>query len=364
MSGAFLEFSAPTRIVCGLGAVEARLGEELRRLHVPVVAVVVDRGFADAGMLAPLLDGVHGVETPVAALIGEDPSVEEAERAARAAIAAGAGAVLAVGGGSALVAGKAVAVRLTNEGSLPNWQGRDRVPRRPAPCVAIPTTAGSGSEVSNAIVLHDPGFEQHLVVRGRGCEPDVALLDGEMLRTLPRRPMVLAALDALSHALEALWVRKATAFTDALALHAAAMIRESLVPALDRQAEAMQALIEASAVANLACGSSELGLVHALSSSALVTLPHGYQNGVLLPYVAAFNRDAASPRARPHLDALPALYEEIGFEPRFGRGEVDPVAARRMIRAALGNPFRLNNLRHADEADLRALLRGAGAQVP
>jgi len=358
------EFSAPTRIVCGFGVVADRLGEELRALPASIVAVVADRGLAEAGVLERLLSPVAGVGTPVAALIGEDPGVEEAEQAAVAAVESGAGAVLGIGGGSALVASKAVAIRLTNDGSLPDWEGRDRVPNRPAPCVAVPTTAGSGSEVSNAVVLHDPAFDRHLVVRGRGCEPDVALLGGEMLRTLPRRPMVHAALDALSHALEALWVEKATPFTDALALHAARMIGGSLVAALERDDRAMQALMEASAMANLACGSSELGLVHALSSAASVTLPHGYQNGVLLPHIAAFNREAVGGAAGQSLDALDALYERIGFTPRFAPGEVDAVAAERMIAAALDNPFRLNNRRRAEEAELRMLLAQAGAELP
>jgi len=364
MSASVREFSAPTRIVCGLGVAADRLVDELNALGAPIVAVVADRGFAEVGMLERLLADVSGVETPIAALIGEDPSVDEAERAAAAAIQGGAGAVLGVGGGSALVAAKAVAIRLTNDGSLLEWEGRDRVPNRPAPFLAVPTTAGSGSEVSNAVVLHDPRFKRHLVVRGRGCEPDVALLDGEMLRTLPRRPMVFAALDALSHALEALWVKKATSFTDALALDAARSVEQSIAAALERDGEAMQTLIEASAMANLACGSSELGLVHALSSSASVTLAHGYQNGVLLPHVAAFNRTEVGSRAAAHLDALESVYELVGFEPRFGPGEVGPAEASQMIAAALGNPFRLNNRRLAEEAELRDLLAVAGAELP
>ncbi|MGH2852142.1 MAG: iron-containing alcohol dehydrogenase, partial [Solirubrobacteraceae bacterium] len=254
---------------------------------------------------------------------------------------------------SALCAAKAVAIRLRNDGPLDAYEGIGRLPSPPAPTIAVPTTAGSGSEVSNVVVLHEEGRSRHLVIRGRGYEPTVALLDGELLRTLPRAPMIAAALDALSHALESLWVRGSSCFTGAMALAAAAQVRRALPPALAGDLDAMQALIEASAMANLACGNSGLGLVHALTSAVSVHLPHGYQNGVLLPHVAAFNREFVAPAVVTEIDALESLYREIGFDPRFEPGEIDIDA---MVAAALDNPFRGNNRREAGEDELRGLL--------
>ena len=360
MTGA-REFSVPTRIVAGRGCVAERLGDEVARLGAAVVAVIADRGFAEAGLLEPLLPAVDGVALPVCALIGEDPDLAESERAVEAAVAAGAEAVLVVGGGSALCAGKAVAIRLRNPPPLEAYVGRGRLPRAPAPTIAVPTTAGSGSEVSNVTVLHDPGREQQIVIGGRGYEPAVALLDGELLASLPRRPMIAAALDALSHALEALWARGATRFTDALALDAARRIRTALPPALGHDVNAMQQLIEASAMANLACGNSGLGLVHALTASPDVHIPHGHQNGVLLPHVAAFNApELADAAVLGEIDALDELYETIGFPRAFARGELTAEDAERMVAAALGNPFRQNNRRFAEEPDLRGILERAG----
>jgi alcohol dehydrogenase class IV len=172
---------------------------------------------------------------------------------------------------------------------------------------------------------------------------------------------VHAALDALSHALEALWARKATRFTDAMAVAAADLIRDALPGALRREDDAMQALMEASAMANLACGNAELGLVHALTSAPDVHLPHGYQNGVLLPHVAAFNLPALRGPAADQAGRVDELYREIGFRARFERGEVSAGDAELMVTAALGNPFRANNRREADAEDLRALLVEAGA---
>jgi alcohol dehydrogenase class IV len=349
-------FSAPTRIVAAFGCVRAELGAEVSALGCRRVGVIADRGFADAGLLEPLLAAIDGVELPVCALIGEDPDVAEAERASVAAVDAGAEAILAVGGGSALCAAKAAAIRLTNPPPLDAYAGSGQLPHPPAPVIAVPTTAGSGSEVSNVVVLHDPRHTRHLVIRGHGYEPTVALLDGELLRSLPARPLVAAALDALSHALEALWVRGATRFTDAMALSAAATIRESLPWVLDGDDAARQALMEASAMANLACGNSGLGLVHALTSAPDVHLPHGYQNGVLLPAVARFNQPAVRSEVEHEIDRLDALYARIGFEPRFAPGELADDAVEAMVSAALANPFRRNNCRLAEETDLRAIL--------
>jgi alcohol dehydrogenase class IV len=348
-------------MVIGRGCVADQLSGEVAGLPASVVAVIADRGLAQAGVLDTILDGISTTVAPVCALIGVDPDLGEVERAAQEAITRGADGVLVVGGGSALCAGKAVAMRLRNPAPLDRYHGRDRLISPPAPTIAVPTTAGSGSEVSTVVVLHDPHRSQHLVIRGRGYEPDVALLDGELLRSLPRRPMVEAALDALSHCYEALWARRATPVTDALALAAAATIRGSLPPALEGEAEAMQELMVASAMANLACGNSELGLVHALSSAPDVHLPHGYQNGVLLPHVAAFNRPHLGPVAAVEVDHLDAFYAELGFSPHFTADELSGGDAELMIQAALGNPFRANNRRNADEGQLRELMATAAA---
>ena len=355
------EFAAPTRIVAGRGCSSARLGAELRALAVDTVAVIADRGFAQAGLLEPLLDGIDGVAVPICALIGEDPDIAETEAAALSALRHEAKAVLAIGGGSAMCAAKGVAIRLRNPAPLDAYEGTGRLPVPPAPSIAIPTTAGSGSEVSNVVVLHDAGRERHLVIRGHGYEPRVALLDGELLRSLPRAPMIAAALDALSHALEALWAHRATRFSDALAIPAAASIRTALPRALAGDVDAMQELIEASAMANLACGNAGLGLVHALSSAPDVHLPHGYQNGVLLPHVAAFNRPRVGAAPASEIVELDALYQAIGFGASFAPGELSADDAELMVGAAMSNPFRANNARAADRPELHAILQSAGA---
>jgi alcohol dehydrogenase class IV len=358
-----VRFSAPTRIIAGLGA-RAELDAVLARLDAWPIAVIVDRGVHEQGVLDRVVDDLGGGRFVLCARVEADPTVEDAEAAARKARGAGCRGVLALGGGSALGAAKAVALRLTNAEPITAYAGRDQARLRPAPCVALPTIAGSGSEVSNALVLHDDAGDRVTVVRGDGYEPDVAILDAELLDTLPAGPMLHAALDGLSHALEALWVHGASRYTDAFAHAAAAEIAAVLPAALhDRRPADVQRLLEAGAMANLACGPSGLGLVHALASATSVHLPHGYQTAVLLPHVAAFNEPVLGGRAAATVAAGLDVYDAIGFAGRFAPGEIPADAAEAMVTAALGNPFRTNDLRLADGDELRAILAAAGAEV-
>lgn len=349
-------FSAPPFIIAGLNALD-RLAGELDHLGARRVAIACDWGVEAAGLLDRVQAAMRGTPGMVCALVDPDPSVEDAEAASGRALQDGADAVVAVGGGSALALGKAVALRLRNPEPIDAYAGINRAAERPAPCVAIPTTAGSGSEVSNALTLHDPGQEQILVVRGRGYEPCTAILDGTLLATLPDRPMIEAGLDALSHALEALWAVNASTFTDALALAAVQRICDVLPAALkERDPSDLQALLEAASIANLACGNAGLGLVHALSSAAAVKLAHGYQNGVLLPAVAAFNAPELRPKAAAAVGRARELYAEIDFDARFPDDVLDDADAEHMVAAALDHVFRTNNVRLASEEDLRAIV--------
>jgi alcohol dehydrogenase class IV len=363
------EFSVSTRVISGLGSL-AQLPGEVERSGARQLAVVADRGVADAGLLAELLSGVDESAIAVTLLIDPDPDVAAAEHAAAAARAAQCDLVLAIGGGSALAAGKATAIRLTNDGRIDSYQGVNQVPAPPAPTIAIPTTAGSGSEVSKVLVLHEPGRKDELVVRADGCEPRVAILDGTVLRRLPRDPLLYAGLDALSHAMEALWARGGSWFTTALGKAAAQEIIEVLPAVAEgassgangsgRNDEPLQRLIEASCAANMACGNSGLTLVHALSTAPSVRLPHGLKNGILLPYVAGFNDEVSTPATRSLIAQIGPLYRTLNFRPAFPPGLADTDAADAMVAASSGHPFRANNPRESSDTELFGLLEDAG----
>jgi alcohol dehydrogenase class IV len=353
-------FAVGTRIVTGLGSL-GTLDDELSRIGDAPVAVVADRGLVRSGTLDQVFAAAAGLDRDLTILIDPDPSLDDAETAARTALGWGARTVVAVGGGSALCAAKAVAIRLTNPGPLLAYEGVDRVPHPAAPTIAIPTTAGSGSEVSSALVLHQEGRAREIIIRGAGCEPTTALLDATLMSALPRDPMLYAALDALSHGLEALWARRRTAFTDSLAETAIETIIDNLAPALEhREPAVLQQLLDASCAANLACGNTGLGLIHALSCAPSVGLPHGYQNGALMLHVGAFNRQAMDERHRGYLDATAELFDRIGFDGRFTSGELAEDAGTAMAAASVSHPFRANNAREATDEDIIAILSAAG----
>jgi len=366
----FPRFAVRTEVVAGLGSL-ARLDAIIAGFGYREVAVVADTALAPAGVLDRVLEHAPGAIVVNETLVGPDPDIEVVEQAAAKAREASARCVLAIGGGSALGVGKAVGIRLTNDQRIDAYEGRDKVGEQPAPTIAVPTTAGSGSEVSNALVLHEAGRDNEIVVRGELCAPRAAVLDATVLRSLPRHPLVHSALDALSHAMEALWARGASYFTAATAIPAARSIIARLPVAAagaenGRNAagandDALQELLEASCAANMACGNSGLALVHALSSSPAVRVPHGLQNAVLLPHVARFNAPLLSEEAVALLPLIDTLYDQLGLVPSFAAIGNGPVDGPRMLEASARNPFRANNLRATSDDDLVALLRAAGA---
>lgn len=365
------EFAVSTRVISGVGSLAA-LPAELDRLGGARIALIADRGIAEGGLLARVRRDVPDCAIAATVLVDANPDVRAVELSAAEARRADADVVLAVGGGSALGAAKAVAIRLTNDGRIDGYAGSGNVPVPPAPTIAVPTTAGSGSEVSQVLVLHEAGRPDELVVRSPGCEPRVAVLDGTVLRDLPWGPLVFAALDALSHCIESTWARRSSFFTEALAHRAAQAIIDTLPVAVDGIAtgrnrsgandDVLQRLIEASSAANMACGNSGLALVHALSTAPSVHIAHGLQNGILLPHVARFNDPVTSDRSRVLVDQIPRLYDTIGFVPRFGEGAVGGDEVRAMLAASTGHPFRLNNRKQSTDEDLAAILIAAGAR--
>lgn len=359
-------FSVGTKVVTGLGSL-ASLPIEIARLNGTRAAIVADRGVAASGLLDAIVHEVDPSTIGVRVLIDPDPDIAAAEYAAMAARACDCDLVIAVGGGSALGAAKAVAIRLTNSQKLAHFEGLDEAPNGPAPTIAIPTTAGSGSEVSKVLVLHEARRDSEMVIRVEGGQPRVAILDGTVLRQLPRGPMLYAGLDALSHCLESMWARRSTMFTAALAKEAGTKLLEYLPDAIggiDDGSNAngdndhiLQALLEAGSAANMACGNSGLALVHALSGAPSVHLPHGLQNGILLPYIARFNEGVADVEAHELAAGLSDLYRKVSFEPKFPTGTKATQLVQAMVTASMNHPHRKNNRRPSSDDALFELLK-------
>lgn len=370
----------PVKIVEGLGSV-ATVSEHAARLGARSVSIVTDEGVRAAGLADAVTGPLRsaGIAVSVFSDVEPDPGRATVLRCTEAVKASGASLVVTVGGGSAMCAAKGAALLATNGGDIKDYKGIGKYQVAPLPVIAIPTTAGSGSEVSPKFILTDEDTGEKMTIGGPACYPAVAILDAQLLLNLPYNQAVVSSLDALSHAVEGFVARGAGPFTDALAWWAVAIFYRDMEAACVPGAclaEKTQVLA-AGSLANMACGTAGLGLVHALEL-AMPEVSHGQGCGLLLPEVMAFNLPACLPRmARlaealgvpPGLSAkdaawqgianLRALYRRLGFPARMipsSPWTLKP--AERVERALrLGDRVFKDNPRECTAADVAAIFR-------
>lgn len=287
------EFILPTKIIHGLGSLQ-KLKEELAGRGLKRSLIVTDIGIVQSGIVDRIRSTLSGGEELVVYdQVGHQATLADVRKGLQLAVDTKRDSVIPVGGGSSLVAGRAIAAAATNTGPLTKYEGYNLLINSPLPTFAIPTTAGSGSEVSQFIPIIDDATQRKFVVGGYKCFPHVAILDGTLLSSIPPGQAALSGVDALTHAMEAYLTTMATPITDALALSAikifASKLR-SLVNTADL--EARQDCLVASTMANMACTNARLGMVHTLARSINSLFPHvtyGKTIGVLLVPVMWFN---------------------------------------------------------------------------
>jgi alcohol dehydrogenase class IV len=242
------------------------------------------------------------------------------------------------------------------------------------PVIGIPTTAGAGSEVSATFIITDEKRNYKMAVGGMRCHPDTAILDPLLLRNIPFWPGVNAGMDALSHAIGACCTSYATPITDSLAIASIAMIMKNLAPSiLTADLEAKNQQLIASAMANIACGSAKLDLIHALSHPlGSYHMAHGLANGILIPYVMEFNLPVCEEKfaqmavsmgeksqgltikdlARKAIDRIKGLFSEVGFPVKIPADVVGEKDIPHMVKQAMTRPMAKFNRRKCDERDL------------
>jgi alcohol dehydrogenase len=305
-------FSTAGRVVFGAGS-SRFLGEAVAR-HGDRVLILTDRNLIAAGVVAPLIDEVSAVRGVQAYLYdgGEaEIGFNGAEHCAAAVRDFRPSVVVGVGGGSNLDLAKVVAARLLSSRPIPAW-GAEGVPEAALPVVAVPTTAGTGSEVTSIAVLTDEEHQTKVGFPSQGFLPQTALVDPVLALTCPPGVTAHSGMDALSHAIEAFLAidfrTKAqqpylgrdfagkNPVSDALALQAISLIgrhvRAAVVNGTDLAAREAMAL--GSLLAGMAFATAGTGIVHALQYplGALTKTPHGLGNAVLLPAAVRFNLPA------------------------------------------------------------------------
>lgn len=287
-------FSVPQDITVGKGSL-AKLPEIAKKLGGSHAFIISGPHLAKMGLVEKAADYLKTVDIKTDAFteIEANPSVATVEKATEKFKESGADFIVAFGGGSPMDVAKAVGVVAKYGGSITEYEGAHKVPGPIIPLIAIPTTAGTGSEVTAFSVITDHSRDYKLTVFSYELLPAYAILDAELITTAPASVAAACGIDAFIHAEEAYISTAASPFSDAMAEKAMALIGKNIrrFVANRRDMEAAEAMMVGSLFAGIAFSFARLGNVHAMSHpvSAFFDVPHGVANAVLLPVVAEYN---------------------------------------------------------------------------
>lgn len=321
-------FSIPQNIVFGKESLK-KLPSLLGKLTTGKMLIISDRGLEKVGTVKKVIDILDqaGIGHEEFLDIEPNPSIEMVETATAVYQNSGAVGIIALGGGSPMDVAKAVGVLAVYGGEITQYEGAHLVPGKIAPIIAIPTTAGTGSEVTAFAVITDKKRNYKLTVFSYELVPMYALLDPELIMSLPASVAAATGLDALVHAIEAYLSKAASPFTDAMAEKAMKMIGKNLRKFVaDRSdEEAACSMMLASTFAGIAFAWARLGNVHAMAHplGGFFNVPHGVANAILLPHVLEYNALADNGRYESIYDLIKVGKEKVYyFDPYTLVGEI------------------------------------------
>jgi alcohol dehydrogenase class IV len=323
------EFRTPSVVKVGWGAFATALPNLLAEVGIQRPLLVTDPVVSKLPIVVETVEALSSAVRFVATFdaIPGEPSFVEVEAGARMVKESGCDGLVAVGGGAVIDTAKAVSLLAANGGEISSYLGVDRFPHAGVPVVAVPTTAGTGSEVTRFVVLTDPATHAKLLITDRKLVPKAALIDPSLTAGAPARVTASSGLDALTHAIEAYVSRRANPMTDGLALSAIRRLAWALPRAYanPQDAAARSAASIAAMEAGLAFTNASVALVHGMSRPLGVVfgVPHGMANAMLLPVVSGYSLPAATTRYR---DVAGALGIDV-------QGMSDEVAARKGLEA-------------------------------
>lgn len=298
---AIVSFQSPHLMLIGGGAF-AEIPNVLKRLGVARPLIVTDGFMVASGLIPRLVDAlmVAGIESVVFAETVPDPTVPVVETGVAILKAGGHDSLLAVGGGSPMDTAKAITILAAGGGAMRDYKVPASADRRAVPVICVPTTAGTGSEVTRFCVITDPATDEKMLIAGLGALPAAAIIDYELTLTMPLRLTADTGIDALTHAIEAFVSRKANSMSDLYALSAMKVIWANLHTACLEPGNrtAREAMMGGATQAGLAFSNASVALVHGMSRpiGAFFHVPHGLSNAMLLPAVTAFSAESARER--------------------------------------------------------------------
>jgi len=367
----FYQFMAPTRVIAGTGLIEGT-GFEFAKEGAKRVLIITDEVIHATGLIDRVGEGVRDGGLDVAGIydgVPPDSDSEVVKRAAAAAHEHGADSILAVGGGSVMDTAKVANVIFCHGGEPRDWEGYYGLPRaddgmgRPdelAPLACIPTTCGTGSEVSFAAVIKDRGEHIKFQVGDFPLYPRLAVLDPDSTRTLPPRIAAATGMDAMTHAIEGYVSSEWSPHGDACALQALRMLRDNLTTAIEHPEDdaARGNMLIAANLAIQPTSTGAIGIAHSLSHpcGAHFDVPHGVANAITLPWVIEFNAAAGEDIAARYRDINDLLGLEVGGDgAAIGHELAEHVRA---VVRSLGLPGRLSEV-GVPESGIPVLVEGA-----
>jgi alcohol dehydrogenase len=321
-------FRIPATIHYGVGALN-ELGATARQLGFSRVLLVTDAGMVKLGVAgrAQALLEKAGQRVTVFDGVQPDPTLQNVEDGLALLQRENCDGIVAVGGGSSIDCAKGVAVRHTNPEPLQEFMGVEKIPRAGVPVIAVPTTAGTGSEATRVMVITDTERDVKMMFASRHCVCAAALVDPTLTLSMPKPLTAAVGVDALTHAIEAYVSQRAQPMTDLLALSAIRLISHNLREAYNHgdNLEARSAVMLGAMQAGIAFSNASVALVHGMARplGACFHLTHGISIAVLLPVVTEFSVSAA-----------PERYARIAAE----MGEGDVVTTLRRLNRDVNIP--------------------------
>jgi alcohol dehydrogenase len=284
----------PTQIHFGVGSIN-QLSDVVRRLNGSNVFLVADPGLKQAGIIRKIGSVLRKKKIPYTLYdkVAPEPGLKLADQGVKLAKKNKSDCVVGVGGGSALDVAKAISILLTNGGRAEDYLGLDKIPLPGVPKIMVPTTAGTGAEVTFTAVFINEKTNSKGGMNGDPLYPDAAILDPSLTLSLPPGITAATGIDAFTHALEAFVSTQAHTISDMYAMEAMSLISNNLGIAYadGHNLEARSAMLMGSLLGGKALATAGVGLVHAMAYplGGMFNTAHGLANAVLLPYVVEYN---------------------------------------------------------------------------
>jgi alcohol dehydrogenase class IV len=337
--------SLPNNLIFGVGAVET-VAEKAKEFGKSKVLIITDKGVVGAGLLERVLTPLEqaGIKAYIFDQIEPNPRDHTVLKAFEFGKKKGCELIIGLGGGSPIDAAKAVGALMTNPGPLQDYLRGTPLKNPPPPLIAIPTTSGTGSEVTQFSVVTDTERSFKAGIASPFLIPKVAIVDPSLMESMPPSLAAATGMDALTHAIEAFVSVNSQPFSDALALHAIRLIGAFLRPSVANGAnqEARSQMAIASTLAGVAFSNAGVGLVHAMAHplGGRFDVPHGVANAILLPSVIRFNLIARLEKFGQVAKALGEKVEELSAVDA-GRKAVEAII---QLSADVGIPARLSEV--------------------